>query len=48
MTKKIDSEHDEIYVEENEDEEEMKKDEKNKNAKSLTRSQFKKFYNETK
>ena len=48
MTKKNDSEHDEFYVEENDDEEDMKKDDKNKNAKSVTRSQFKKFYTETK
>ena len=48
MTKKNDSEHDEFYVEENDDEEDMKKDDKNKNAKSVTRSQFKKFYIETK
>ena len=49
MLKKNESEHGEIYAEENEDEfEEKKKDDKNKNAKFVTRSQFKKFYTETK
>ncbi len=53
MIKKNDSEHDEVYVEENEnedekEEEEKKKDEKQKSLKYVTRSQFKKFYTETK
>ena len=51
MIKKNDTEQNELYVEENEDEneeEEKKKDEKQKNSKYVTRSQFKKFYTETK
>ena len=47
MIKKNESEHDELNVEENEEEDdEYKKDEKNK--KSITREQFKKFYTGTK
>ena len=49
MNKKNDNEHDEFNVEENEEEEDeqRKKDEKLK-PKFVTRSQFKKFYTETK
>ena len=49
MNKKNDNEHDEFNVEENEEEEDeqKKKDEKLK-PKFVTRSQFKKFYTETK
>ena len=49
MIKNNESEHDELYVEENDDEnEERKKDDKPKKSKYVTRNQFKKFYTETK
>ena len=49
MIKNNESEHDELYVEENDDEnEERKKEDKNKKSKYVTRNQFKKFYTETK